>query len=33
MEQYDFLNKNTVSIQRLKGVDSFISKLRDISTR
>jgi sulfur transfer protein SufE len=33
MEQYSFLTKDTVSYQRLKGVDSFISKLREISTR
>lgn len=33
IDQYDFLNKNQVSYQRLKGVDSFMTKLRDISTR
>lgn len=33
MEQYSFLHKDTVSYQRLKGVDSFISKLREISKR
>ena len=33
INQYSFLNKDTVSYQRLKGVDSFISKLREISTR
>lgn len=33
ISQYSFLNKDTVSYQRLKGVDSFISKLREISTR
>ena len=33
ISQYSFLNKDTVSYQRLKGVDSFISKLREIATR
>jgi len=33
IEQYPFLNKETVSYQRLKGVDSFMTKLREISTR
>jgi cysteine desulfuration protein SufE len=33
VQQFSFLNKDKVSIQRLKGVDSFISKLREISTR
>ena len=33
IDQYDFLNMNQVSYQRLKGVDSFMTKLRDISTR
>tara|TARA_B100000614_G_C14349449_1_gene412410 strand:- start:174 stop:524 length:351 start_codon:yes stop_codon:yes gene_type:complete len=33
IDQYDFLNKNQVSYQRLKGVDSFMTKLREISTR
>ena len=33
VENYSFLTKDKVSIQRLKGVDSFISKLREIATR
>ena len=33
IEQYPFLNKDTVSYQRLKGVDSFMTKVREISTR
>ena len=33
IEQYSFLNKETVSYQRLKGVDSFMTKVRELSAR
>lgn len=33
MDQYEFLNVDKVTFQRLKGVDSFITRLRELSTR
>ena len=33
MKDYDFLNVNKVTFQRLKGVDSFMTRLRELSTR
>ena len=33
IEQYPFLNKETVSYQRLKGADSFMTKVRELSAR
>ena len=33
MENYEFLNVDKVTFQRLKGVDSFMTRLRELSTR